>query len=169
MTCTSAMTPNASTSSTPSITSCTTYTLSPSSWHPHLYHWSPELYVVNSCATNRGRSTPKFLCGRGSYSHSSSISRASGCTYEKAWLRGGRSCWILSEWGMHPLKCTSSCSTFSFYSSNCCRKRSHMKSRYSSHRLWSPRFSFHILMFPHHYHARMRTSSQNPRVLSEHT
>lgn len=170
MTCTSVMTPNASTSLTPYMTYCSTCMQSPSSSRPHSYHWSPELCVVNSYATSQGRSIPKSLFDRGSCSLSSSISQASGYMHGKARLKGGRSSWILSEWSMHPLKCTSFCSIPSSWFSYYCWKRSHTKSRYSSHPLSPPRFSFDIPSSSHRRsHTRSRMNSQNLPVVNEHT
>lgn len=169
MTCTSVMTPNASTSSTPCMTYCSNCMPSPSSSRPHSCHWSPEPCVVNSCATSRGRSIPKSLCDRGSCSLSSSISQASGYTHGKARARGGRSCWILLEWSMHPLKCTSFCLTSSSWFFYCCWKRSRTRNRYSSHPLSPPRFSFDIISSPHrHSHTRSRMNSRNLPVVNEH-
>lgn len=170
MTCTNVMTPNASTSSTLCMTYCSTCMPSPSSSRLHSYHWSPELCVVKSCATSRGISTPKSLCDRGSCSLSFSISQASGCMHGKARLRGGRSCWILSEWSMHHLKCTSFYSTSSSWLSYCCWKHSRTRRRYSNHPLSPPRFSFDTLSSPHrHSHTRSRMNNRNLLVVNEHT
>lgn len=169
MTCTSVMTPSTSTSSTPCMTYCSNCMLSPSSSRPHSCHWLPEPCVVNSYATSRGRSTLKSPCDHGSCSLSSSISQASGYMHGKARLRGGRSYWISSEWSMHPLKCTSFCLTSSSWVSYYCWKRSRTRSRYSSHHLSPPRFSFSILSSPHcHFHTRSRMNNRNLPVLNEH-
>jgi hypothetical protein len=71
---------------------------------------------------------------------------------------------------MHPLKCTSFCSTSSSWFSYCCWRRSRTRNRYSSHPPSSPRFSFNILSSQHrHSHTRTRMNSQNLPVVNEHT